>query len=127
MPSLDEVMTRDVYTTTSETTVSDVADAMVRGRFGSALVLESGWLAGIFTERDALRAVASGEDLASSPVSRWMTRDPRTVTADMEVADAAQLMAENGFRHLPVVDGKELLGIVSLRDVLATRIARAPR
>ena len=127
MPSLGEIMVKDVYSTTADTSVLDAAQAMVKGRFGSAIILEGGWLAGIFTERDVLRAAASGKDLSSTPVSEWMTKDPQTATADMESEEAAQIMAANGFRHLPVLDGNNVLGIVSLRDVMGARIGRAVR
>jgi len=99
----------------------------VKSRFGSAVILDSGWLVGIFTERDVVRAAASGKDLATTPISEWMTRDPQTATMDMQAEEAAQIMAANGFRHLPVVDGNSVVGIVSLRDVLGARIARTPR
>jgi CBS domain-containing protein len=63
---------------------------------------------------------------ARSPVSRWMTRDPRTAEADLDVEGAAELMLGGGFRHLPVVEGNTLVGIVSLRDLLSARIRRRP-
>jgi len=127
MPTLGEIMMKDVYSTKGDTPVLAAAQAMVKGRFGSAIVLDGGWLAGIFTERDVLRAAASGRDLSSTPVSEWMTKDPQTATADMESEEAAQIMAANGFRHLPVMDGNNVLGIVSLRDVMGARIGRAVR
>ena len=127
MPTLGEIMMKDVYSTTGDTPVLAAAQAMVKGRFGSAVILDGGWLAGIFTERDVLRAAASGKDLAATPVSEWMTRDPQTAAADMESEEAAQIMAANGFRHLPVMDGNNVLGIVSLRDVMGARIGRAVR
>ena len=127
MPSLGEIMVKDVYSTTGDTPVLAAAQAMVKGRFGSAIILEGGWLAGIFTERDVLRAAASGKDLSATPVSEWMTKDPQTATSDMESEEAAQIMAANGFRHLPVMDGNNVLGIVSLRDVMGARIGRAVR
>jgi CBS domain-containing protein len=127
MATLGEIMVKDVYSTTGDTPVLAAAQAMVKGRFGSAVILDGGWLAGIFTERDVLRAAASGKDLASTPVSEWMTKDPQTATAEMESEEAAQIMAANGFRHLPVMDGNNVLGIVSLRDVMGARIGRAVR
>jgi CBS domain-containing protein len=87
-------------------------------------VMEGKRLSGIFTERDVLRAAASGVDLTSSPVSEWMTNDPVTVDADMDSDEATEIMMSNGFRHLPVVEGLALIGIVSLRDILRTRIRR---
>jgi CBS domain-containing protein len=124
MAILKEIMTGDVFTTERAAPVSQVAGSMLKGRFGSAVVMEGKRLSGIFTERDVLRAAASGVDLTSSPVSEWMTNDPVTVDADMDSDEATEIMMSNGFRHLPVVDGQALLGIVSLRDILRTRIRR---
>jgi CBS domain-containing protein len=124
MAILKEIMTGDVFTTARDASVSEVAGSMLKGRFGSAVVMEGKRLSGIFTERDVLRAAASGADLTSSPVSEWMTNDPVTVDADMDSDDATEIMMSNGFRHLPVVEGQTLLGIVSLRDILRTRIRR---
>ena len=124
MPAIEEIMTNDVFTTSKDAAVSEVAGSMLRGRFGSAVVMDGSWVSGIFTERDVLRAAASGRDLASARVVDWMTSDPVTVEGGMDAEEAAELMMSNGFRHLPVVDGQTLLGIVSLRDVLRTRIRR---
>jgi CBS domain-containing protein len=124
MATLNEIMTRDVFTTTGDVSVAEVANSMVKGRFGSAVIMEGSWLVGIFTERDVLRAAASGSDLTSSPVSEWMTRDPVTAGPDVNADDAAETMMAQGFRHLPVVEGTTVLGIVSLRDILRVRIRR---
>jgi CBS domain-containing protein len=127
MAILKEIMTGEVFTTAREAAVSQVAGSMLKGRFGSAVVMEGKRLSGIFTERDVLRAAASGADLTSSPVSEWMTNDPVTVDAEMEADEATEIMMSNGFRHLPVVDDQALIGIVSLRDILRTRIRRPQR
>ena len=124
MTVLKEIMTGQVFTTTSDAPVAQVAASMLKGRFGSAIVMDGSWLSGIFTERDVLRAAASGSDLTSSPVSEWMTSDPVTADADMDADEATEVMMSRGFRHLPVVEGKTLIGIVSLRDILRTRIRR---
>lgn len=124
MVALAEIMTSDVFTASPDAAVTDVAAAMVRGRFGSAVVLEGGAVSGIFTERDVLRAAASGAELARSPVSRWMTPDPVTAAPDVDSDRAVELMVGGGFRHLPVVEGGELTGIVSLRDLLSVRVVR---
>ena len=124
MATLKEIMTRQVFTTTGDVSVADVANSMVKGRFGSAVVMEGSWLVGIFTERDVLRAAAAGSDLTTSPVSEWMSRDPVTAGPDMDADDAAEIMMAQGFRHLPVVEGTTVLGIVSLRDILRVRIRR---
>lgn len=124
MATLKEIMTSDVFTIERNATVADVAGSMLKRRLGSAVVMDGSWVSGIFTERDVVRAAASGKDLTSSRVSDWMTSDPVTVEGTMEAEDAAEMMMTNGFRHLPVVEGQTLVGIVSLRDVLRTRIRR---
>jgi CBS domain-containing protein len=126
MVELAEIMTADVFTVAPDTPVAAVAAAMVKRRLGSAIVMQGQVLVGIFTERDVLRAAASGGDLARSSVSRWMTRDPETVAPDVDSERAAEIMLGSGFRHLPVVAGNALVGIVSLRDLLSARIRRRP-
>jgi CBS domain-containing protein len=121
---LREIMTTEVLTTSAERPVAEVTGMMVKARVGSAVVLQGSWLAGILTERDVLRAVASRSDLTKSPVSQWMTRDPVTATLDMTAEEAAAVMLTNGFRHLPVLEGRSLKGVVSIRDVLAAGIRR---
>lgn len=124
MAPLREIMTGTPFTVPAESSVSEAAQAMVKGRIGSAIVMQGAWLGGIFTERDVLRAAASGTDLTSSTVAEWMTKDPVTAPPDMDSEEAAQIMLSSGFRHLPVVDGRDVVGIVSLRDILSTRIGR---
>jgi CBS domain-containing protein len=126
MVALTEIMTPDVFSAPPDTTVAEAAATMVRGGFGSAVVLEGRSVAGIFTERDVLRAAASGADLTRSSLSRWMTPDPVTGRPEIDSDEAAELMLGGGFRHLPVVEGGELVGIVSLRDLLSLRIGRRP-
>jgi CBS domain-containing protein len=123
---LRDIMTTEVLTTSAERPVVEVTTMMVKGRVGSAMVMQGSWLAGILTERDVLRAAASGSDLTMSPVSEWMTRDPVTATPDTTTEEAAELMLSNGFRHLPVVEGRRVKGVVSIRDVLASGIRRPP-
>jgi CBS domain-containing protein len=121
---LRDLMTERVVTTTPETSVTEAAAAMVASRVGSAIVMQGSFLAGILTERDVMRAVASAEDLQRSPVSAWMTPDPQSATPDTTAEDAAQMMLLNGFRHLPVVEGRRVLGVVSLRELFGARIRR---
>jgi CBS domain-containing protein len=119
-----DLMTTRVVLTRPEEPVADAAAAMVRQKVGSALIMQGRFLAGILTERDVLRAAASGTDLTISPVSVWMTKDPEQASPDDSVDNAAQLMLLHGFRHLPVVEGREVCGVVSLRDLAAARISR---
>jgi CBS domain-containing protein len=127
MTTLADIMTKDVFTTSGDTPVAEVAKSMVKGRFGSALVVQGSMLRGILTERDVLRAAASGKDLTASRASDWMTADPETGTPEMDADEAAQLMLSQGFRHLPVCDDDGVAGIVSLRDLLSARIGRPAR
>jgi CBS domain-containing protein len=122
--TVGDVMTTRVVVTSPDYPVADAAVAMVRQKVGSALIMQGRLLAGILTERDVLRAAASGSDLRSSPVSAWMTEDPEAASPDTTVEDAMQLMLLHGFRHLPVLEGREVRGVVSLRDLAAARISR---
>ena len=121
---LRDLMTTRVAATTPDTSVAAAAADMVGAGVGSAVVMQGSFLVGILTERDVLKAAASGADLSASGVSEWMTPDPQTATPGMSAEDAAQIMLLNGFRHLPVVDGRTVCGVVSLRDLFAARIRR---
>ncbi len=124
MVALADVMTPDVVTLSSEASVGDAAKVMVRGGFGSVVIVQGRMLLGILTERDVLRAAAAEDDLRAASVERWMTPEPDTALPDLDTEEAVSLMLSRGFRHLPVVLDGELLGMVSLRDVLSARIAR---
>lgn len=116
-----------LVSTSPDSPVAEAAAAMVREKVGSALVMQGRLLAGILTERDVLKAAASGADLTTTPVSAWMTKDPQSAGPETPVEDAAQIMLLNGFRHLPVVAGRTVQGVVSLRDLFAARISRPPQ
>jgi CBS domain-containing protein len=122
--TLGDLMNRNVVTVGPEAPVCQAAAAMVQAGVGSAVITQGLFVAGILTERDVLRAAASQQDLCSTPVSEWMTADPQTAGPDASPDEAAQIMLLNGFRHLPVVDGRELCGVVSLRELFAAGIRR---
>jgi CBS domain-containing protein len=124
MPTLEEIMSREVLTSGADASIAEAATAMLKAQVGSAIVMDGTYLVGIFTERDVVRAAAAGSDPSSTPVSEWMTPDPVTATPDTEAEEAAEIMMSQGFRHLPVVRGTDLVGIASLRDILRTRIRR---
>lgn len=113
-----------MVSTDPDSPVAEAAAAMVRESVGSALVMQGPFLAGILTERDVLKAAASGADLTAVPVSAWMTRDPQSAAPGTPVEEAAQIMLLNGFRHLPIVEGRHVRGVVSLRDLFSARISR---
>ena len=124
MVAVSEVMTAEVATLEPDAAMADAARVMVRGGFGSVVVVLGRMLLGILTERDVLRAAAGEPDLAAVTVETWMTADPDTAGPDFDTEEAASLMLSRGFRHLPIVDGEDLVGMVSLRDVLSARIGR---
>jgi len=117
-------MTTQVAKTTPDTSVAAAAAGMVAANVGSTVVMQGSFLAGILTERDVLKAAASGTDLTASKVSEWMTPDPQSASPDTPAEEAAQIMLMNGFRHLPVVDDHTVCGVVSLRDLFSARIRR---
>ena len=124
MTMLRDLMSTRVALTSPDTSVAEAAVSMVKANIGSAVVMQGRFLAGIITERDVLRSAASGEDLRVARVSDWMTPDPQSVSPDTSVEEAADIMLKHGFRHLPVVEGRTVCGVVSLRDLFATRIRR---
>jgi signal-transduction protein with cAMP-binding, CBS, and nucleotidyltransferase domain len=85
---------------------------------GCVAVIEDGELVGIVTERDLLRAASDGISPRNVIVRDYMTYDPVTVSVDEDVIDAAAVMTAVGARHLPVVDGDEVVGMLSIRDLL---------
>src|SRR3990170_560770 len=97
---------------------------MLEEEVGSVAVCEGGKLVGIFTERDVLTLAGDGTDLEAIRVGDVMTREPVTVDASVGVLDAARLMGERRIRHLPVVQGDHLLGMVGIRDVLGSLVER---
>jgi CBS domain-containing protein len=116
--TLGELMTKEVLEVAPEDTLGQAAEAMVERGVGSAVVSDFGRLIGILTERDLLRAVAGRVHSSEARVREWMTAEPVTASELTELKDAAQTMLEQGFRHLPVVDGDRAVGIVSIRDVV---------
>ena len=111
-------MSSELVTVAPRATVAEAAAVMSARHVGSAIVLDGdGSLAGIFTERDILRALGSDFDAAAHTVAEWMSKGPATIGADATVTDALNRMLEGGFRHLPVLDGAALVGVVSLRDL----------
>jgi CBS domain-containing protein len=117
MPLARGHMSRDLLSVEPGLPLTEVAKRMVAKDVGAVLVTEGKQLVGILTERDVLRAVARGID-ASTTVADWMTRDPETLGPDESTEHAAVLMIHGGFRHLPVLDGDRVVGIVSIRDLM---------
>lgn len=110
-------------------TVRAACRLMAEKKIGALLVVEGGRIAGIFTERDALNKVlAAGLDPDRTLLSQVMVADLQTIRADKPLAYALHLMAEGGFRHVPVVDDDgSPLGMVSARDALGQDIVDLER
>ena len=124
---ISELMDENLLPADPDTPVAAAAAETLRLKSGSTLIMQAKFLVGILTERDVLRAATSGEDLTKEPVSAWMTREPQSASPDTPAEEAAQIMLRNGFRHLPVADGRQVRGVVSLRDLFAARIRRPAR
>jgi CBS domain-containing protein len=126
MGTLADVVKPNFITVAPEDTLGEVAEKMTQQNVGAVVVKDYGRLIGILTERDMLRAMAARVHTSDARVRLWMTADPITVPPDMDLDDAAQIMLDNGFRHLPVVEGESVIGIASLRRVLGGRRKAAP-
>ena len=129
MTTLREIVKdRRVYSIDAGRTVLEAARYMMEHNIGALPVLRNGELAGMFSERDIMnRVVAVGRTPGSTSVAEVMTANPRAVAADETVEECLFIMREFGFRHLPIVEGKELKGLVSLRDILMRQAAEIER
>ncbi len=102
-----------------ETTVSEAAGLMASKNTGAVLVIDNQQLVGIFTERDAVfRVLAKGQDAITTQLRDVMTVEPSTVAAGTSYGHALLLMHEKGFRHVPVIDGDRVVGIVASRNAM---------
>jgi CBS domain-containing protein len=117
MTTVGDVMSRNLLTVDPATPLAEAAERMSDRGVGAALVLSNDHVSGILTERDVLRAVATGP-VEGTHVAAWMTREPETVDVSEPTGQAAALMIHGGFRHLPVLEGDRPVGIVSIRDLM---------
>jgi CBS domain-containing protein len=116
MDTVADLMVRDVLTVDPSDTIGEAAEKMNAANVGAVVVVEDfARIVGIVTERDLLRAVAARARAAEARVRQWMTPDPVTIEPDLTIDEAATIMFEHNFRHLPVVKDGRPLGIVSLR------------
>src|SRR5581483_832999 len=116
---LADVMSIRPLTVAPPTSLADAAGAMLELDVGAAVVVDRGRVVGIVTERDLARATAVGAAPTDAPVERWMSRAPLTMPPGADVLEALEAMLARGFRHIPVVDGGRLGGLVSLRRLVA--------
>src|SRR5215210_4704221 len=110
-------MSRKLLTATPDERLGEAAQRMDARGVGAVLVMEGERLAGILTERDLLKAIARGF-ATDAKVADWMTRHPETIEAGDATSHAASLMIHGGFRHLPVTEGGDVVGIISIRDLM---------
>lgn len=109
----------NLLTAVPETTVDEAARLMAQRGVGAVMVVEDRKLVGIFTERDAVfRVIAQGRDAQTTRLNEVMTPAPITIDPDKSFGYALLLMHEKGFRHMPVLDGGRLVGIVSARNAM---------
>jgi CBS domain-containing protein len=119
MRIIDLVRDRPIYSVNADQTVLEAAQFMVDRNIGAVPVLRDGELVGIFSERDLMkRVIAGGRSPAMTRVSEVMTPHPKIVSVDESLENCMFLMREHNFRHLPVCDGRKLVGLISLRDLM---------
>ena len=125
----DIVADQKLISATKDMTVRAACRLMAEKKIGAMLVVEGGRIAGIFTERDALNKVlAASLDPDTTVLSRVMVSEPQTIRGDKPLAYALHMMAEGGFRHVPVVDDSGApIGMVSARDALGQDIVELER
>src|SRR2546421_5252761 len=116
MATVRDVMKTSLHSVGPTETVGEAVAVMAQHRIGSVLIMEGDRLLGIFTERDTVRALSQAHDAARHEIVSWMTHDPQTVSPDEDSEAALRTMLARGFRHLPVIDGGKVVGIVSMRD-----------
>ena len=115
----------EVETIAADASVFDAVRRLGEKRIGALLVIEGGRIAGIMSERDVIYCLREeGADVLQSPVSQVMTAPAITAESTMSVLAALALMTQRRIRHLPVVDGGDLKGIVSIGDLVKHRMER---
>ena len=115
---VSDLQQHELYTAQADESLDEAADRMSWHQVGALPVLEGQHLVGIITERDLTAALAEGADPMLTPVSDYMTPAPEVPGPDSELAAAARVMLELGVRHLPIMGGGRLVGVLSMRDVL---------
>ncbi|MBT5265058.1 MAG: CBS domain-containing protein [Rhodospirillaceae bacterium] len=116
----DTIERQDLATTTADRPVREVVRMMTERHIGAVPVLDGEHLIGIFTERDVMtRVLDKGLDADTTAIGKVMTAAPRTVDPSLTILEALAIMAEGGYRHLPVVVDGDLVAIISIRDLYA--------
>tara|TARA_R110002126_G_scaffold64660_3_gene165545 strand:+ start:1084 stop:1512 length:429 start_codon:yes stop_codon:yes gene_type:complete len=114
----------DVSTIAASETIAEAADFLAGNRIGAVMVSSATkQIAGILSERDIVRAISEhGKDVIDQPISNFMTENVKTFKSSNTIQEVMELMTNGGFRHLPIVEDDELIGIISIRDVIRHRM-----
>lgn len=123
--TVQELIGGEVVSTQPKRAMREAIRIMTAQGVGALVVEHDGVLSGILSERDVIRACAEDADLDATTVDEWMTEDPDSLEPDVSVEDAAEWMLAAGYRHLPVVEGTRIVGMVSIKDVLWALTDRA--
>lgn len=117
---LGDLAANDYLELTPDTSVGETVRRLNKDGYHCAIVTSEGRIVGIFTERDILNKLADRfDDCADAPISNYMTPNPETLGRQDPVAFALNRMMVPGFRHIPIQDDGALIGVVSVRDILA--------
>lgn len=116
---VQDVMVRKVVNVPPKTSLTDIAKLMRKNRIGSVIITKKKRVAGILTESDFIRLVARGCDMKNALAEDYMVRNVVTCDSSITVIDALMIMRQERIRHLPVVKNKKLVGVISIRDLIA--------
>lgn len=111
-------MTQAVVLDSADDSLAEAAAKMREQQTGSLLVMDGTRLLGIFTERDLLKSIGRGQDPKTTRLKDEMTTDVLTIAPDAKLSEAAQIMATKWIRHLPVIEGESVVGVISQRDLV---------
>ncbi len=126
MVTVAEVMSTQLVTMGSGSSLAEAASVMSQRRVGSVLIVEGDRLAGILTERDIVRAISQDIGAPRDEIAHWMSAEPKTILPTASLEDARDLMDRSHIRHLPVTDGGRIVGMLSMRDLIRIGPATAP-
>lgn len=119
---------RDVFTLAPQTPISQIVDLLCEKKIGVVMLAEEGKLCGILSERDIVRALAKeGRDVLNQPASAHMTADVICCAENETVVSVMERMTAGRFRHMPVLEGDKLIGLISIGDVVKHRIEQTEK
>lgn len=118
MKKVKDAMTKNVKTISPPATMAEAARIMKKNRIGCLVVVEGNKPIGIITERDIAYKIVAEEKSSDTTVREVMTKELKTIDKEKTLKDAARIMAAHVIRRLPVVENKELIGIITLEDIM---------